>query len=381
MSNPFQNTSRLNRPLRVELCQQIMFTALRATAPDDESCMMMSIKERRTLAHTFGPNVYLLHPDDIAQIFHGITTAVYVAVQDLFCSSLYRTPHMVWRILTALADDAAVAAPTYEAIWALCTYMQSARDQRYAPAIEHTPAQWSIGWGNLPMVTSPVHPTPSGMVWVVRDVPEQVLAFRFYSDQITGELLMDVVYDAVISQRHPAVQATAGIHWSFPQRVMSTGDLPEGIQRWCAATGIPLTATQTRPSIVADLEGWWPRAVTGRRIPSERFALLLDNYLEKCHGYGPRKAYADATYAYRHLDGYNRDPALILPALRHLLPFRPAAVNAEGSIVFDGRRYHALLLRHWRNTPVLVQQSRHDPRQAYISIDGDILCAVTEPRA
>jgi len=83
-------------------------------------------------------------------------------------------------------------------------------------------------------------------------------------------------------------------------------------------------------------------------------------------------------YAYRHLDGYNRDPALVVPALRYLLPLLRSTVNEDSTITVANRRYHDPLLAYWRGQQVEVRQSRHDLTHVYVYLDGEILCQAQE---
>jgi hypothetical protein len=105
---------------------------------------------------------------------------------------------------------------------------------------------------------------------------------------------------------------------------------------------------------------------------------MLDTYLKKCHGYSPRTIADDADYAFRHLEGYNRDPALMLPPLRWLLPAYDATINEDAAVTVAGQRYHDDLLRYWPGVPVTVRVSRHDPHLAYIYLDGEILCQASQ---
>jgi hypothetical protein len=114
--------------------------------------------------------------------------------------------------------------------------------------------------------------------------------------------------------------------------------------------------------------------LTGRTISAEWFEQIFDNYLEKRHGYGPISARDDANYAYRQLDGYNRDPALVIPALRHLLPPYQSTVNDDNTVTIDGQRYYDPLLAHWQGQYVDLRQSRHDPTHVYVYLDSEILC-------
>jgi Mu transposase, C-terminal len=101
-------------------------------------------------------------------------------------------------------------------------------------------------------------------------------------------------------------------------------------------------------------------------------------YLEERHGYGPRKARDDTNYAYRRLEGYNRDPALVVPALRYLLPIEHATVGEDGMVTVAKRQYRDPLLVSWRGQPVDVRISRQHPSQVYVYLDGAIFCQAHE---
>jgi hypothetical protein len=132
------------------------------------------------------------------------------------------------------------------------------------------------------------------------------------------------------------------IHFHLP----ATIPLPADIRASCAALNLTIKDLIHTPAIVRDLHGSWTRSLAGRGIDAERFETIFDNYLEKRHGYGPRKACDDTDYTYRHPQGYNRDPALVVPALRYLLPIEQATVR--------------------------------DASQVYVYLDGAILCQAQE---
>lgn len=166
--------------------------------------------------------------------------------------------------------------------------------------------------------------------------------------------------------------------WCVPASIVSTLPLLADVQACCAALNISIEGATSTPAIIRDLQGTWTRSLTGRALAAERFEAIFDNYLEKRHGHGPHKTRDDADYAYRYLDGYNRDPALVLPSLRCLLPVHQTIVRNDGIIVVNGREYTDPLLRSWCGQPVDVRNSRHDPSQVYVYLNGAILCQAQE---
>lgn len=211
------------------------------------------------------------------------------------------------------------------------------------------------------------------------DVPEHVLAFcRYEGDVPPEEVIAQALYDVVIGQRQPEPLFSSGLTWRVPASIISTIPLPADIRTCCAALNIPIEDTTSTPAIIRDLQGTWTRSLAGRTIAAERFEAIFDNYLEKRHGYGPHKACADADYTYRQLRGYNRDPALVVPAFRHLLPIEQATVRDDDTISVAGRRYGDPLLALWHGQAVDVRVSRYDPSQIYVYLDGAILCQAQE---
>ena len=86
----------------------------------------------------------------------------------------------------------------------------------------------------------------------------------------------------------------------------------------------------------------------------------------------------ETDYAYRHLDGYNQDPALVVPALRYLLPPYQSTVNDDNTVSIEGRRYYDPLLDHWQGQHVDLRQSWHDPTLVYVYLESEILCQAQE---
>jgi hypothetical protein len=206
-----------------------------------------------------------------------------------------------------------------------------------------------------------------------------VLAFRRYEGNAPPEeVIAQTLYDALTSQRQPEQLVPNGLTWCVPASIVSTIPLPADVQVCCATLKLPIEGVTGTPAIIRDLQGTWTRSLTGRTIAAERFEAIFDNYLEKRHGYGPRKARDDADYTYRQLQGYNRDPALVLPALRYLLPIEQATVRDDATIAVAGRQFADPLLAFWRGYSVDVRNSRHDPSQVYVYLDGAILCQAQE---
>ncbi len=380
MKSQQQVTSLLSRPLSVELCQQIYFHAAMTSQGQDGSASP-DVMQLRALARSHGPTVFIRHPDDINEIFHGVTLAVYQDIRSLFCSPLYRVHSTVWRVLDARARRCGKPVPSREAVWATCAYMRDERDRRFAPLIEQLGESWFVGLAEPDTIvrSSDGVATKVKLIYIVKDQPEHVLAFELYDDSNPpNHVLARALYNALVDCRRSHAVAATGLKWQFPQRIMTSVPLSSNILTCCDELGMQVKKTNERPTIIADLQGSWTHSLAGRTISPDRFELILDNYLEKRHGYGPRITREDTNFAFRHRHGYNKDPALVLPPLRHLLPTSGARVAVDGTISIDGQAYYDPLLTYYPGQDIKVRRALHDSSCAYVYLDGDILCQAHE---
>jgi hypothetical protein len=328
------------------------------------------------LARVYGREVYIIASPTVEQLFQGVTLTVYQEVQRLFCSPVFRSHRIVRRILSKLAEEAQVSPPSPEATWAICGYLNTACDERIGPCVVQSDAQWYVGQV-LPdvVIASGTTRTSPKITCIIDEQFGRAVAFH---QQKVGESLEEPIavalYVALCAQRQPTPFTPGGLVWSLPRQIIADFALPQDAVRCCTELGASLGGASARPKIFDDLEGAWARTLSGRVLSTERFELMLETYLKKRYGYGPRTTADDADYAFRHLEGYNRDPALVLPPLRWLLPAYDAIVNEDAVVTVAGRRYHDDLLRYWPGAEVTVRVSRHDRHFAYIYLDGEILC-------
>src|SRR5690349_16904551 len=87
----FGATTALDIPLRLERCQEIHYRALRQAVREGDDTVSIaagSLADLRRRARWSGPEVYLLHSDDIQRVFRGVTLRVYQAIAQLYCSRL-----------------------------------------------------------------------------------------------------------------------------------------------------------------------------------------------------------------------------------------------------------------------------------------------------
>ncbi len=334
----------------------------------------------RDLAGVYGQEVYILDQSRAEQLFRGVTLAVYQEAQRLFSSPVFRSHHVVWRILSKLAEEAQVLPPTPEAIWAICGYLSTSRNERVGPWVVQSDARWQLSY-ILPdvIVSSGTVRTRPEITCIIDEQFGKVVAFhRRKIGEAFEESIATTLYDALCAQRQPAPLTPGGLVWSPPRQLRINAANLQHVANCCAELGISILGAAAQHPIVDDIQGAWARTLTGRILSAEHFDLMLDTYLKKRYRIGPRTTADDADYAFRHLDGYNRDPALMLPPIRWLLPAYDATIDEHVAVTIAGRRYRDDLLRFWTDTPVTTRVSRHDPHFAYIYLDGKILCVALQ---
>ncbi|MBU0492758.1 MAG: hypothetical protein KKA73_22315 [Chloroflexi bacterium] len=377
---PFEVVPVLNSPLQADICQRLHFTALRAAAQGLRSDAIpghISQAQLRQQAHWQGPTAYLAHPADVERIFCGVTLAVYQAIESLYCSRLERSIRMVWRILEAMARQEGIPTVEYEAVWAICLYLDERRAANSDVTIEQVGTTWQVA-----LVAPDVRiqhgdaPARRPTIACVMDTRSpRVLAFRILDDDLEESISL-ALYDAIVSQRQPTREGVAGLTWRLPAHITTAEaeiDLPANCQISCTRLGMAVTPANGTLPLLDSLRGDWTRDLPDRPLQQDHFAALFDNYLDKMQGYGPRRIQERQGREFVALVGYNRDPAWQFPALRDFLPLRPGRIAQDGSVEYDGLHYEDALLTYWLDRPVMLRQSEMSEALAWIYLDGEML--------
>ncbi len=369
------DSNPLNIPLRLDVCQQIHYAALRKAASETRARIVpnsVPLSQLRQMARSHGPAMYLLHPADIERIFSGVTTAVYQAIEQLYCDRLGRSIKTVWRILDRMARQDGKPSLDYEAVWAICLYLDEQRQVNTDVTIRRTTATWQIA-----QITPDIRiqDTPRPLITCVLDTdPSRVLAFRLVDNGMVDQSISLAIYDAIVSQRRPASDGAAGLDWPLPARLETAQGLSPGCQKACADIGIETEQTEISSDLLDALSGKWTRDLAGRIVAQDHFITLLDNYLEKVHEYGPLRNQELLAYKFIHRVGFNRDPAWQFPALRNFLPLRSVTVQEGGAVEYDGLHYEDSLLVYWVDQKVALRRSESAEAVAWVYLDDEILC-------
>lgn len=380
--NPFLAKSSLNSALRQDICQQIHYAALQIAA--NGACPEMLpvdlppawFLERR---HFWGSEVYLAYPEHIERIFSGVSLAVYNLIEELYCCRLGRSIRTVWQILSKLALQADVPPLEYEAIWAICLYLEERRRARLDTTVERLETIWQVVRLHpdvkIQGASKVYRPT---LLCVLDTGSARVLSFRIAHPSHMEEAASLAIYDAIVLQRQPSQEGSAGLIWRLPQELVSEIGLSMDTKNALSGMGVEIkSGPETAGSLLKALRGDWDKNLSGRIFQPNRFSLVFDNYLQKIHRYGPVYIRQDQAREFAQLIGYNRDPAWQFPALRQLLPRRVGYITSNGTVEYDGLHYEDSLLAYWLGRPVTLRISQQAEATAWIYLDEEILCQAT----
>lgn len=379
-ANPFLTTSGFNLPLRLDLCRKVHCTALRAAVRGLHPDMVpdeVPVEQLRQWAYLNGPSTYLLHPADIERIFTGVTLTVYQAIESLYCTRIGRSIRMVWQILKKMALQANAAPLKYEAVWAICLYLEHNRADSITVMIERSEASWRIVRidPNIPTRNRAGTIFQPAIICVLNTLKPKVLAFRIAEAREIDESVSLAIYDAIVSRRRPSTQGATGLVWSIPSQIVTDIAVSKTCQAACDQIGLGLKSSNgTSPLPLLDaLHSDWARDLQGKVLGKSRLVTLFDNYLEKRHGYGPLKSQSWKRADFAHLVGYNADPAWQFSALRHFLPAH-AGIIRDGAVQYDGLHYEDELLVYWPDQPVTLRRSEVEESTTWVYLADEILC-------
>lgn len=378
MTNPFCSHSAFNLPLEFSLCQQMHAAALRRAVQGEgthtvpKSVPLAWLREQR---HRVGPDIYLAHPATVEQLFRGVTFAVYQQIEALYCSPLAPSLAMVTRIVERMAQYAGLSMLHEEAIWAMCVHLEERRLQHTNVTTHTLPATWWLGTITPDPLADRANGTDNDIpVGVVDLSNRRVLAFRIGARSSLADLRALALYDALVGARHPSPQGTGGLVWQVPAYLIVSERTPAS--RWeavCVALGVRIEYASSPAPFIEEVQQTWMDLRERWKAVQVRWAIAFDSVLHRTYGSSPLRAREQTDHHFRHLIGYRRDPASLVPALRALLPRHGAVIREPGEILFDGLHYGDELLSYFPGWHVSLQRSEHTEAVIWVSLDGEIL--------
>jgi hypothetical protein len=281
---------------------------------------------------------------------------------------------MVWRIATAMADQAGVPPVEYEAVWAICLYLDERRTAGQDVTVERVSRPWQVV-----EITPDVSvegrdgSTYRPPIVCIVDTESKVLAFRIAQEEQWEENVALAIYDALVSQRRPSREGAAGLTWQIPERLLTEVSLSPACRDACASIQIDVTPAPAGVPWPDFARSDWTHDLTGQPLRADQLARLFDNYLKKMHGYGPLSTQEDQDREFARLAGYNRDPAWQFPALRNFLPLRHRIIQ-DAAVECDGLHYTDELLALWPGQSVTLRRSEACEATAWVYLDGESVC-------
>lgn len=369
----------INLPLTQETCQMIHYEALRnmSKVKEFDKDLDMSFYDylhQKTIRS--GPELYLLHPEEIKEIFQNVTIDVYRFIEELFCSRENRTISMTAKIIERFHRDNGLRPISPLAIWAVCMYLIRKRTMKTNVTM-CLDGDWYISrlnW-NINVTGSTNESYQASAVVVSCPEREQVLSIEIAGRESVQEKVSLAIYEALLCKRNPSSDGAAGMVWGLPRRIFSNFEPAEGVRAFLSKTDIGWYATSSIPNILEVIQGDWETNLMGRKLSVRNLQLIVDRFLFRELGYSPQRTQTLLEETHKNSVGLKRDPLWQFPDLRYLVKKQPAEVNGNGIVQVERLRYTHVFLRHWKNENVEVIISPTDRNSAWVyEPGGDLIC-------
>ena len=284
---------------------------------------------------------------------------------------------MVTWIVNALARQAHTPPIHAEAIWAICLHLDEQRAHTLQVTTQPCQARWWLG--EITPATRDAHEdtlTHSMLAAVIDLSAPAVLAFRIGGAQLRAELTALALDDALVATRSPHPSGASGLIWVFPSSLLTTTPPPQACTLACNALGLKIDAcARSAVPLLTDVCRAWQNLHTPELMPlsQERVHIVFDTLLKHAYGTSPLRTREQNDHRFRHLRGYQRDPAHSVAPLRALLPSSHACISTDGEIFFDGLHYTDDLLTLFPGASVSIRQSEQTEALIWVSLESEVL--------
>lgn len=378
MINPFLNPSKLNRRLTTETQQEIYFHAvthaLRTKASADVPGML-DLDWLEDRVHQLGWEACLAHPADTEAVFENISTDLYQLVLDLYCDLISRSIPMVHRIIAAMAETARHPAPRYQAVWALCLYMDRIHAQQAVVRTSITDAVWYICQvpTRVRIIEDGKVYSPHFLLLVTNDDLPRIVGFQVTTPKRILADSFTMLYEAAAAQRQPMAKETAGLVWHLPGTIRASQMFYATLSPICSQIGIVVedeysNTPETIQAILRKIETDWHNNVSQKSVSLSNCRNYFDTYLFRMYGCSPMREARKRRHEWRRLDGFNRDPASVFAFLRHFLPECQAIIE-NGAVTVRDLHYEHPLLHFWPKKQVSVRVSQEAESRCWVYLD------------
>ncbi len=368
-----------DHPLALDTCQRIHYEALRNMSNKKilDTDLGPSIYGQNMMRS--GPEAFLLHPEEVRQIFQHVTIGVYRLVEGLFCSRENRAISMVTRIVDKTLQ--AIGQPPVDplAIWSICMFLIGKR-AKMTEVTKHFDDEWFIARVDWNMTVTGIENARYQPSAVLVSCPQkgQVLSIEIVSREQAQEKLSLAIYQALLSKRIPSGDGAAGLIWHLPRRISSNFALDERVEAFITKVGIGWDVKSSSLAMLGIIQAGWEDSLVGRNLPDRDLELILDRFISRHLGYSPQSARKTLETTHKNSIGLERDPLWQYPDLRLLFEKQHSPVDARGIVQVGHLQYTNSLLALWKNENVDVIVSPTDRHSAWVyEQTGDLICQAT----
>ncbi len=374
-----QRFSLTTLQLQDEICQRIFYHALQSTILAHQATLPSPLQVLRVQAKWWGKNCYVLSLAEIRQIFAGVTLGVYQQIEKLYCASLPRSIETVHYMIAQMAQHSGGAAPTPEAIWAICVYLEGKRQIAQDVTISRVCTEWYLVTfePKVPLLLErgrAIHPV---ITCIVSQCPRQVIAFQIAPSSKSSSHRSLVLYDAIVAKRRPHKDGAKGLVLTLPARLNCDSSPTPNCLDFCRRLQVEISEQPCPAWAIKGLSAFWEKAAPAS-FTLQQFTLQMERYIRLQWGSSPSQEREQHDNEFRDLTGYNRDPVEVFSNLLQLLPVRDVVIDDVGCLAYDGLHYNSPFSVFWKGQKVQLHQAREAEGYGWIKQNvNDVLCQVT----
>ena len=359
-----------NRPLNSYLGEYIHYQAIHSTASGQiTSNVPESVAERLSKTTSFGYHAHLFSKEYSQSLFEHMSNFWYQQIQSYFCTSVRPSVPNVWHIINRQRQQQNLPMFPYEAVWAICVYLQPKRNREDFTSRRFLP-KWCLIKENLLFHEDVTQPPAECIVYIWDQIKSQVIAFVLGQDNDI-ELIPQALYRAFNSTRKIKPYVTNWHILHLPLVIQANMKPPSETTEFLQNLGITYQFTDLRPQV----DFSWVKHL--RRFYTSQAEILIyqidAHFLHKYkhhvlkHEHVPEKQAKQTKVPQAEL-------AQIYSELRKLLPKQHSIVT-NGRINVNGRYYiNNDILPLWEGESVDIRLSLDSYNQIWVYTKDGTLC-------